>query len=141
MAAKRLRLAQRRKAVGFSQEALATVLRIERSTVVSWECGETDPLPRIRTAIGHLKQSLRIFDQLQLGHHAERAREALDTCLSTLRTAPGQPPNGDLLQPQWQSILEAGSAMPHSIWHAECAICHRPGRRRQGLPRSARSPL
>ncbi len=34
MAAKRQRLAQRRKAVGLSQEALANRLNIERSTVV-----------------------------------------------------------------------------------------------------------
>ena len=48
MAAKRQRLAQRRKAVGFSQEALASVLEVERSTVVRWECGETAPMPWIR---------------------------------------------------------------------------------------------
>src|SRR5215831_3664956 len=48
MAAKRQRLAQRRKAVGLSQEALAGVLEIERSTVVRWESGETEPLPWIR---------------------------------------------------------------------------------------------
>jgi transcriptional regulator with XRE-family HTH domain len=48
MAAKRHRLAQRRKAVGLSQEALAGVLEVERSTVVRWESGETYPLPWIR---------------------------------------------------------------------------------------------
>jgi tetratricopeptide (TPR) repeat protein/transcriptional regulator with XRE-family HTH domain len=48
MAAKRQRLAQRRKAMGFSQEALASVLEVERSTVVRWECGETAPMPWIR---------------------------------------------------------------------------------------------
>jgi transcriptional regulator with XRE-family HTH domain len=48
MAAKRQGLAQRRKAVGFSQEALAGVLDVERSTVVRWELGETEPLPWIR---------------------------------------------------------------------------------------------
>jgi tetratricopeptide (TPR) repeat protein len=45
-----------------------------------------------QTAIRHLKQRVRIFDQLQLGHFAERAREALDTCLSSERTASDEPP-------------------------------------------------
>jgi DNA-binding XRE family transcriptional regulator len=48
MAVKRWGLAQRRKAVGLSQEALAGVLDVDRSTVVRWEGGETDPLPWIR---------------------------------------------------------------------------------------------
>jgi tetratricopeptide (TPR) repeat protein/transcriptional regulator with XRE-family HTH domain len=47
-AAKRQRLAQRRKALGLTQEALAALLDVERSTVVRWERGETEPLPWIR---------------------------------------------------------------------------------------------
>jgi transcriptional regulator with XRE-family HTH domain len=62
MAAKRQRLAQRRKAAGFSQEALAGELGIERSTVVRWESGETEPLPWIRPK---LARALRVSaDQL-----------------------------------------------------------------------------
>jgi transcriptional regulator with XRE-family HTH domain/tetratricopeptide (TPR) repeat protein len=62
MAAKRERLAQRRKAAGLSQEALAGVLGIERSTVVRWESGETEPLPWIRPK---LARALRVSaDQL-----------------------------------------------------------------------------
>lgn len=45
MRLKRQSLARRRKAVGFSQEALASVLDIERSTMVRWERGDTEPLP------------------------------------------------------------------------------------------------
>lgn len=48
MATKRLRLAQRRKSAGYSQERLAQQLGIERSTVVRWEAGETEPQPWIR---------------------------------------------------------------------------------------------
>lgn len=43
--AKRDRLAQRRKALGLTQEDLAGLLHVERSTVFRWEHGECEPLP------------------------------------------------------------------------------------------------
>ncbi|MFG2056880.1 helix-turn-helix transcriptional regulator [Micromonospora sp. NPDC048930] len=51
MALKRHRLCQRRKALGYSQERLAELLDVERSTVVRWENAETDPQPWHRTRI------------------------------------------------------------------------------------------
>ncbi|MFU8851507.1 helix-turn-helix transcriptional regulator [Micromonospora sp. SL1-18] len=51
MALKRHRLCQRRKALGYSQERLADILGVERSTVVRWENAETDPQPWHRTRI------------------------------------------------------------------------------------------
>nr|WP_239396684.1 helix-turn-helix transcriptional regulator [Frankia sp. CiP3] len=48
MASKRVRLAQRRKAVGYSQAKLAEVLGVERTTVVRWESAETEPQPWTR---------------------------------------------------------------------------------------------
>jgi transcriptional regulator with XRE-family HTH domain len=43
--ARRHRLAMRRKAVGLSQERLAEVMDVDRSTVVRWERADTDPQP------------------------------------------------------------------------------------------------
>ncbi|UIX33348.1 helix-turn-helix domain-containing protein [Streptomyces sp. GQFP] len=48
MAAKRMRLAQRRKSAGYSQDKLAERLGIERSTVVRWETAESEPQPWVR---------------------------------------------------------------------------------------------
>lgn len=48
MAGKRQRLVSTRKAAGFSQERLAAVVGVERSTVQRWEHGETCPQPWAR---------------------------------------------------------------------------------------------
>jgi transcriptional regulator with XRE-family HTH domain len=48
MASRRVRLAQRRKAAGLSQEALAARLGVDRSTVVRWEAADTAPQPWLR---------------------------------------------------------------------------------------------
>jgi DNA-binding XRE family transcriptional regulator len=45
---KRRILAGRRKVVGYTQEQLATVLGVERTTVVRWEAGKTCPQPWCR---------------------------------------------------------------------------------------------
>jgi len=47
-AARRDRLARRRKALGLTQEDLAGMLSVERTTVVRWERGETEPQPWLR---------------------------------------------------------------------------------------------
>lgn len=46
--ATRRTLAERRRALGFSQEVLAEKLGVDRTTVGRWERGETDPYPHVR---------------------------------------------------------------------------------------------
>jgi len=48
VAGKRIKLARRRKAAGFTQEQLALHLGVERSTVVRWEAAETEPQAWLR---------------------------------------------------------------------------------------------
>ena len=48
MAARRPRLAGRRKALGYTQEFLAEQLGVDRTTVGRWERGETEPFPYLR---------------------------------------------------------------------------------------------
>ena len=56
MALRRLRLAQRRKALGHSQEDLAALVDVDRSTVIRWERAETEPQPWLRRKLAnHLR--------------------------------------------------------------------------------------
>jgi DNA-binding XRE family transcriptional regulator len=48
VALKRRRLAQRRKSLGHSQDDLASLVGVGRTTVVRWESAETDPQPWLR---------------------------------------------------------------------------------------------
>lgn len=67
MAAKRHRLARRRKAVGFTQEGLAEQLGVDSTTVRRWESGETEggPQPWMRPKLAqHLHVSAEQLDEL-----------------------------------------------------------------------------
>jgi tetratricopeptide (TPR) repeat protein/transcriptional regulator with XRE-family HTH domain len=53
-AARRARLAERRKALGLTQEALADLVGVERTTIVRWERGESAPLPPVRPKLARV---------------------------------------------------------------------------------------
>ena len=57
MALKRLRLIQRRKVLGFTQESLAETVGCERTTIIRWERAETEPQPWVRP---RLTQALQV---------------------------------------------------------------------------------
>lgn len=73
---KRIRLAQRRRAVGLSQEALAEQLGVDSSTVRRWERGDNDPQPWHRP---RLAKALKVTVE-QLAELLEAAPE--DAALS-----------------------------------------------------------
>src|SRR5512146_1696915 len=63
--ARRQRLIQRRKALGLTQEGLAELMAVGRSTVVRWERGESEPLPWIRPKLARaLKVSMDLLESL-----------------------------------------------------------------------------
>ena len=63
--AKRQRLVQRRKALGLTQEELAELVTVGRSTVIRWERGESEPLPSIRPKLARaLKVSVDLLEGL-----------------------------------------------------------------------------
>jgi transcriptional regulator with XRE-family HTH domain len=75
MAVKRQRLAERRRALGYSQETFAEAVGVDRSTVGRWEQGKVDPhpwqRPRLAQALKTTPESLqRLLDEV-VGVQAE----------------------------------------------------------------------
>src|SRR5579862_2756191 len=54
MSVRRTRFAARRKSMGLSQEGLAEAVGVDRSTVVRWEAGETEPQPWARPRLARV---------------------------------------------------------------------------------------
>ena len=81
---KRGHLAQRRKAVGLTQEQLAERLGVERTTVVRWERGQTQPQPWLRPRLA-----------AALGVSADRIEELLAVGGAPADTQTGAAPDAD----------------------------------------------
>ncbi|MFF5230695.1 helix-turn-helix transcriptional regulator [Dactylosporangium sp. NPDC000521] len=99
---RRRALAQRRKDVGLSQERLAEVLRVDRSTVVRWERAETSPQPCYRPGLAEaLEVSIEELARLLAADAA-----VPDVVVPVLRTFP----EGDDLK-MVRSLRQADSSM------------------------------
>jgi transcriptional regulator with XRE-family HTH domain len=120
VARKRHRLAHRRKTVGLSQERLAEVMGVDRSTVVRWERAETDPQPWHRPRLANaLKLSIEDLAELlaDVGETPSRPNERLDYVLK-------HPGSVDLvtvayLREQVQRLDEQYDRVPSTLLLAE----------------------
>lgn len=118
MASRRQELSQRRKAVGFTQESLAEYLGVERSTVIRWEAGDSEPLPSIRPNLARaLQVSIDQLAELLTASEIAATTQALSTdpevSIPAVRTEIRQPgPQDetefeDLVRPQIVETVEA----------------------------------
>lgn len=122
MAGKRQWLVSMRKAAGFSQERLAEVVGVERSTVQRWERGQRCPQPWARP---ELARALGISDQ--------ELAELLDEPAEPERSsrAPGAPnlevlplTNSHQLTAQLADIALRYETLPSASLLAEAGQCH-----------------
>lgn len=118
MAFRRHELTQRRKAVGFTQESLAEHLGVERSTVIRWEAGDSEPLPSIRPSLARaLQVSIDQLAELLAASEDEDATRTLSAdpegtapvLFPVVQPSgrPGGPELANLIHPQVAEAVEA----------------------------------
>ncbi len=118
MVGKRHRLVSTRKAAGLSQERLAEVVGVERSTIMRWERGETRPQPWARPKLARV---LGISDQALselLGESAEPDNAASEFGPIADKVAGGQ------ITAALDDIAQRYETLPSASLLAEAGQCH-----------------
>jgi DNA-binding XRE family transcriptional regulator len=118
MAARRHRLAQRRKTVGFTQETLAEQLGVDSTTVRRWESGATEngPQPWIRPKLARYLQ-VSVEELEELLHEpgtddllGDSPRVGSDVGSADLAVDPVGPQQGEPLRQGLHDVLTEGAA-------------------------------
>lgn len=117
MALRRLRLAQRRKALGHSQDDLAALVGVDRTTIIRWERAETEPQPWLRR---------------KLANHLRITPEELSELLEAITEVPGRNDGYTLLS---SVPLDFSLVSGHTVQVMEGFSAHDLASRRQVLER------
>jgi transcriptional regulator with XRE-family HTH domain len=130
-AGKRNLLARRRKALGLTQQALAALLDVDRSTVARWERGEATPLPWARPRLATaLRVSVSELEELLAGDGTSSAIAGSGTGRSgtggsgTAAAGAGYPDTADAgwaRQRQGKAARELATAVARQ-WKAESVM-------------------